>query len=117
MQTITGFCDVSCESLHKKGTDMPSGQVRDEVMKKQVGGLHYKKHAIQPWDIIDEYELDFYEGNALKYLLRDKSETDVGKRREDLEKAIHYIEKKLTEWEEHPKQAHIKFEEDDGAID
>ena len=60
------------------------------VKDKQVGGDHYKRHSIQPWDIIDEYGLDFYEGNALKYLLRDKED-----RLEDLQKAIHYLEKEL----------------------
>lgn len=55
---------------------------------RQVGGDHYSKHKIQPFDIIDEYGLDFYEGNALKYLLRHK-----GSRVEDLEKAAHYIER------------------------
>jgi hypothetical protein len=56
---------------------------------KQVGGDHYSRHRIQPWDIIDEYEMGYYEGNALKYLLRDK---DPAKRVEDLQKAIHYLE-------------------------
>lgn len=55
--------------------------------RKQVGGDHYSRHTIQPLDIIDEYELDYYEGNALKYLLRQK-----GDRLQDLEKAKHYIE-------------------------
>ena len=88
---------------------MPSGTARDEVMDKQVGGRHYKHKTIQPWDIIDEYELDFYEGNVLKYLLRDKSDTEVGKRKEDLEKAIHYLEKKITEWDENPNQSKMKL--------
>lgn len=56
---------------------------------KQVGGTHYREHAIQPWDIIDSYGLNFYEGNALKYLLRWRSKNGV----EDLRKAIHYLEK------------------------
>ena len=55
--------------------------------RKQIGGDHYAKHTIQPWDIIREYELDFFEGNALKYLLRQK-----GSRLEDLRKAAHYLE-------------------------
>lgn len=53
----------------------------------QVGGSHYKNHKFQVWDIIDEYELDFYEGNALKYLLRSKLN-----RLEDLKKCKQYIE-------------------------
>jgi len=54
---------------------------------KQVGGDHYKKHNIQPLDIIDEYGLDYYLGNVLKYILRDKES-----RKQDINKAIHYLE-------------------------
>ena len=57
---------------------------------RQVGGDHYVSHTIQPWDVIEVYGLDFWEGNALKYLLRDKPDTD---RVQDLNKAIHYLEK------------------------
>jgi len=53
----------------------------------QVGGDHYQKD-IQPWEIIDSYNLDFYEGNALKYLLRKKNN-----RLEDLQKCQHYVER------------------------
>ena len=57
---------------------------------KQVGGNHYAKHSIQPWDIIDDWGLDYYLGNVIKYVLRDKND-----RVEDLHKAIHYLEKKI----------------------
>ena len=60
--------------------------------KKQVAGTHYIKHKIQPWDIIDEYQLDFYLGNAIKYILRDKDN-----KIEDLHKAIHYLERKIEQ--------------------
>lgn len=62
---------------------------------KQVGGNHYVKHCIQPWDIIDEYNLDYYEGCVLKYLLRDKDN-----RKQDLEKAIHCLEKIIGDMED-----------------
>jgi hypothetical protein len=67
--------------------------VQDEAPEKyQVGGDHYVRHAIQPWDIIDCYDLDFYEGNALKYLLRRK----IGESRvQDLKKCQHYLERCL----------------------
>lgn len=54
----------------------------------QVGGKHYVQYKIQPWDIIEEYGLDFFEGSALKYLLRRKHN-----RVEDLRKCRHYIDK------------------------
>lgn len=55
----------------------------------QVGGDHYKKREIQPWDVIDAYGMGFYQGNALKYLLRYKDKGGV----EDLKKARHYLDK------------------------
>jgi len=61
----------------------------------QVGGSHYKKYDIQPWHIIDEYGLNFYEGNVLKYLLRHK-----GDRMEDLQKCKHYLEKLIGDYRE-----------------
>ena len=63
-----------------------------EAAAKQIGGTHYNKHKIQPWNIIDEYGLDYYRGNAIKYLLRNKMDTY-----EDIEKAIHYLEKWLED--------------------
>jgi alpha-ketoglutarate-dependent taurine dioxygenase len=59
----------------------------EETKAKQIGGTHYQK-AIQPWDIISAWELDFWEGNVLKYLLRYRFKDGV----KDLEKAKHYLE-------------------------
>lgn len=56
----------------------------------QVGGDHYRQTSIQPWDIVDDWSLDYYRGNALKYLLRAGRK---GPALQDLEKARHYIEK------------------------
>ena len=55
--------------------------------RKQIGGDHYAKHTIQPWDIIREYKLDFFEGSCISYILRRKNN-----RLEDLRKAAHYLE-------------------------
>ena len=59
-----------------------------EAAAKQVGGDHYKGMAIEPWKIIQANKLNYWEGNALKYLLRYKDKNGI----EDLKKAIHYIE-------------------------
>jgi hypothetical protein len=58
-----------------------------DVMSKQVGGNHYRK-AIQPWDIIEEWQLGYFRGNVLKYILRAPYKNG----KEDLEKAKHYLE-------------------------
>ena len=55
---------------------------------KQVGGAHYKKYAIQLSQFINKNKILFAEGNAIKYICRHQ---DKGKK-EDLLKAIHYIQ-------------------------
>ncbi len=64
----------------------------------QVGGEHYKQvdSNMQPWAIIDAWELDFYAGNVLKYLLRFKSKDGI----EDLRKARHYLDKMIEDYDE-----------------
>jgi hypothetical protein len=58
-----------------------------QAAARQVGGSHYKNKKFQVWDIINEYELNYYLGNAIKYILRNKSN-----KAEDIAKAIHYLE-------------------------
>lgn len=50
---------------------------------------------MQPWDVIQDWQLGFFDGNALKYLARWRKKGGV----DDLKKARHYIEK-LIEVEE-----------------
>lgn len=63
--------------------------------KKQIAGNHYSKHTIQPWDIIEEYNLDYWAGNVIKYVLRSKDKNG----KEDLEKALHYLESMIEHYE------------------
>lgn len=56
---------------------------------KQIGGNHYTTKAIQPWEVIERNQMGFFDGNALKYIMRYKDKGGV----EDLRKAVHYIEK------------------------
>ncbi len=70
---------------------IPKTEVKEEepsATKRQVGGSHYKGSVLQPIDVIDAWRLDFYEGSALKYLARHRKKNG----REDIEKAIHYLE-------------------------
>jgi len=60
----------------------------------QIGGDHYKKSTVQPWDVVDtwpiEQQIGFYRGNALKYVMR------MGTKDENLReirKAAHYLQK------------------------
>ena len=56
--------------------------------KKQIGGSHYKNMKIQPSKFINDNKLIFAEGNAIKYICRHAHKGG----KEDLKKAIHYIE-------------------------
>ena len=64
-------------------------QLGAKANEQQVGGAHYADKAIQPWDYIVANKMDYFEGNALKYLTRWKEKDGV----KDLKKAIHYLEK------------------------
>lgn len=55
----------------------------------QVGGDHYAKKAIQPWDYIHGNGIGYLEGNVIKYVSRWKDKGGVA----DLEKARHYLDK------------------------
>lgn len=63
---------------------------------KQIGGSHYRA-GIQHWDLITVFGVPYLEGCATKYLTRFEKKNGV----QDLDKAIHYIEK-LIEIEEQP---------------
>jgi hypothetical protein len=54
----------------------------------QVGGLHYKKNAIQPVEYIHANGIGYFEGNVIKYVTRWKDKGGI----EDLNKALHYLE-------------------------
>lgn len=58
------------------------------------GGEHYKKMAIEPWDVIDtwpeEQRIGFYRGNLLKYTLRLGTKDAAIS---EAKKAAHYAEK------------------------
>lgn len=56
---------------------------------------HYiEGRVIEPIDVIEDWQLGFHLGNALKYLAR-AGRKDPAKTREDLAKAAWYIERKL----------------------
>ena len=59
------------------------------VNDKQVGGEHYRS-KIQHWDYAELNGLRYTEGCATKYATRNRRK---GQQRQDLEKAIHYVEK------------------------
>lgn len=78
---------------------------------KQEGGVHYLTMPIQPWEIIDANSLNYYEGCALKYIMRRKPGQN---RVQELKKAVHYLEHliKLEELEDAAKAKASTFFQD-----
>lgn len=55
---------------------------------------HYNRGKIEVWEFIEDQGLDYYTGNAVKYIARAGFE-DPSKEVEDLEKAITLLERKI----------------------
>lgn len=56
--------------------------------ERQVGGSHYNKYKVQPIEFIMENNIPFAEANVIKYTMRHKDKNG----RQDIEKAIHYLQ-------------------------
>jgi hypothetical protein len=54
----------------------------------QEGGTHYKDMAIQPIQFIHANNLDFLQGNVVKYVTRHKAKNGAA----DIRKALHYCQ-------------------------
>ena len=52
----------------------------------QIGGSHYRNKGIQPIELIVALNLNFIEGNIIKYITRYKEKNGV----QDIMKCIHY---------------------------
>jgi len=65
--------------------------LKTRMNKSQIGGEHYKKYALQPWDAISSWGLCYFLGNVVKYVVRCGDKGGI----EDLKKARHYLDKKI----------------------
>lgn len=63
------------------------------------GPSHYKDKTIQPWDFIIALNLNYLEGNVIKYVSRWRQKNGI----DDLNKAKHYLEKLIEVESKKPK--------------
>ena len=54
----------------------------------QIGGNHYTKFYIPPYEFISKNDLTFFQGNVIKYVCRYQKKGGV----QDLQKIIHYCQ-------------------------
>lgn len=69
----------------------------EDIRSYNVGSSDYAKHKIQPWDIWLEYNLNPWEADIVKRILRRK---EGQSRREDLEKIIHVAKELIRQIDE-----------------
>ena len=66
--------------------------------------IHYTRGSIEVWDFIRDQGLNYFRGNAIKYICRagfKSPQTEI----EDLKKAIHYLENELQHTTLHLEQS------------
>ena len=72
------------------------GLIPTECRKTNVGKSDYSKHTIQPWSIWIDYDLNPWDADIIKRVLRTKE----GESRElDYKKIIHICEERLRQLE------------------
>ena len=70
------------------------GIIPNEVRDTNVGASDYSKHIIQPWSIWKDYDLNPWDADIVKRVLRHKA-TDT--RRMDYEKIIHICQERIRQ--------------------
>ena len=73
---------------------------KENIRSYNVGTSDYAKHNIQPWDIWREYDLNPWDADIVKRVLRTK-ETDG--RKLDYEKIIHICKERIRQIDEYGK--------------
>ena len=67
-----------------------------DVRSHNVGMSDYSKHIIQPWSIWIDYNLNAFDADIVKRVLRTKENTP---RKEDYEKIIHICQERIRQIE------------------
>jgi len=69
---------------------------KEDVRNYNIGKSDYSKHKIQPWDIWIEYNLNPFDADIVKRVLRDK---EGESRRLDYEKIIHVCQERIRQFD------------------
>lgn len=72
------------------------GMIPNEVRGHNIGASDYSRHIIQPWAVWQDYDLNPWDADIVKRVLRTK-ETDS--RRMDYEKIIHICQERIRQIE------------------
>lgn len=86
--------------MRLKGAVVDLGIQGDNIIEKGIKGekvihpIHYNKGKFEVIDVIEDWKLNFHEGNAIKYIGRARHK---GNYQQDIKKAIWYLERMLED--------------------
>jgi hypothetical protein len=76
------------------------GLIPDETRSYNVGKSDYSKHTIQPWSIWIDYQLNPWDADIVKRILRTKAEpgmSEIEARIMDYEKIVHIAKERIRQ--------------------
>ena len=85
-------------ALIHKDKSKTSAEIREIFGIDPIKPAYYNDTKITPFDVIDDWELNFYLGNAIKYIKRAGKKAD-NSRLQDLKKVREYIDHEIIEEE------------------
>ena len=91
------------ESLYNRLNKL--GMIPNETRKTNVGNSNYAKHLIQPWSIWIDYNLNAWDADIVKRVLRTKSEPGISEKEArimDYNKIIHICKERIRQLEFEP---------------
>lgn len=84
------------DELYAKLKELGIVNENSDVRSYNVGTSDYSKHVIQPWSIWIDYNLNAFDADIIKRVLRTKENTP---RKEDYEKIIHICRERIRQIE------------------
>ena len=86
--------DANVIRLYKAYIATTPNKARESLGLDPIKPSYYNDTKITPFDVIDDWGLNFYEGNAIKYIKR-AGKKDGNSRLQDLKKVREYIEHEI----------------------
>ena len=82
--------------------DITGRHVDTDVRSHHIGNSDYSNHVIQPWGIWEEYDLNGWDCDIVKRVLRTKEDTNMTPRQQrilDYKKIIHNCQERIRQLE------------------
>lgn len=86
----TSFSGVEFQEVYIPVVDLQKPTEQPDA----INPSHYNSTKISAFDVIDDWKLDFYSGNVVKYIQR-AGKKENNSELQDLKKAQRYLEKKI----------------------